>query len=116
MANEFFHYSLSNWRSLGWNGICRHRDMTRKVNFNKSGIEKLPDNKPVLYRIETGSGKPNYVGVAQRGRVKDRLNEHLGEIPGANVIIEQFRSIADARSKEANVINRSQPKYNKQGK
>jgi len=30
--------------------------------------------------------------------------------------IEQFSSIAAARKKEANVIKRNQPKYNKQGK
>jgi hypothetical protein len=29
------------------------------------------------------------------------------------VAIEQFDSIADARAKEANVIKRQQPKYNK---
>lgn len=49
----------------------------KTVNFNKTGISKLPNDKPVLYRIETGGGKPNYVGVAKRGRVQERLEEHL---------------------------------------
>ena len=89
---------------------------TKKVGYNQLGIEKLPDDKPVLYRIRTGGGNDNYVGVAKRGRVRDRVAEHLGEIPGATVSIEQFSSIADARAKEANVIKRQQPKYNKQGK
>ena len=89
---------------------------TKRVNYNKTKIQNLPNDKPVVYRIETKSGKPNYVGVAKRGRVQDRIGEHLGEIPGAKVQIEQFSSIKDARSKEANVIKRSQPKYNKQGK
>jgi len=89
---------------------------SRKINYNKSGIENLPSDKPVLYRIEAESGKLNYVGVAQRGRVQDRLSEHLGEIPGATVKIEQFDSIKDAREKEARVIKRNQPKYNEQGK
>jgi len=66
---------------------------TRKTNYNNSGIKNLPNDKPVLYRIKTESGKLNYVGVAQRGRVQDRLSEHLGEIPGATVEIEQFSSI-----------------------
>jgi len=48
--------------------------------------------------------------------VQDRLSEHLGEIPGAIVKIEQFDSIKDAREKEARVIKRNQPKYNEQGK
>jgi len=88
----------------------------KKISFNKSGIEILPNNKPVLYRIETETGKLNYVGVAQRGRVQDRLGEHLGNIPGATVQIEQFNSIEDARKKEVRVIKRNQPKYNDQGK
>ncbi len=89
---------------------------TKRVNYNKTKIQNLPNDKSVVYRIETKSGKTNYVGVARRGRVQDRIGEHLGEIPGAKVMIEQFSSIKDARSKEANVIKRSQPKYNKQGK
>jgi len=26
---------------------------TKKVNFNQKGIEKLPNDKPVLYKIQT---------------------------------------------------------------
>lgn len=88
----------------------------KKVGYNKSGIEQLPDDKPVLYRIKTAGGKDNYVGVAQRGRVRERVAEHLAEIPGATVSVEQFSSISKARAKEANVIKRQQPKYNEQGK
>ena len=89
---------------------------TKKVDYNKSGIENLPDDKPALYRIKTDGGKQNYVGVAKRGRVRERIAEHLGEIPGANVSIEQFNRIGDAQVKEGNVIKRTQPKYNKKGK
>lgn len=45
----------------------------KKVNYNPKGIESLPNDKPVLYRIETASGNSNYVGVAKRGRVNERL-------------------------------------------
>jgi hypothetical protein len=89
---------------------------TKKVNYNKSCISDLPNDKPVLYRIETESGTLNYVGIAKRGRVRERITEHLGEIPGATVKIEQFGSLEDARKKEFNVINRNQPKYNDQDK
>lgn len=93
--------------------------MARKtVKFTPTGIEKLPDDKPVVYRIQTDGGKTNYVGVAKRGRVQDRLREHLGaaEIPGAKVQVEQMPSIQEARDTEARVIDRSQPKYNEKGK
>jgi len=93
---------------------------SKKVDFNKSGIEKLPNDKPVIYRIQTDSGKTNYVGVAQRGRVQDRLKEHLADgknpVPGVKVKIEQMPSIDTAKEKEANIISRTEPKYNEQGK
>ena len=85
---------------------------TKKVKYNKDGISQLPNNKPVLYSIETESGTLNYTGIAKRGRVQERIEEHLGEIPGAMVRIEQFSSIQDARKKETNVIKRNNPKYN----
>jgi len=87
---------------------------TKKVKYNKTGIEKLPNDKPVLYRIETDTGKQNYVGIAKRGRIKERIGEHLGNLPGSSVRIEQFQNISDARKKELNVIKKSKPKYNKQ--
>jgi hypothetical protein len=89
---------------------------TKTVKYNKQGINQLPDDKPVLYKIKTESGKYNYVGIAQRGRVRERITEHLKEIPGAKVQIEQFSSIDDAGKKEINVIRRALAKYNKQGK
>ena len=70
----------------------------------------------MLYRIETNTGKQNYVGIAKRGRVRERIGEHLGNLPGSAIRIEQFQNIGDARKKEANVIKRSKPKYNKQSK
>lgn len=95
--------------------------MARKtVDFNKSGIGKLPNDKPVVYRIQTETGKTNYAGVAQRGRVQDRLQEHLpgakDHVPGSKVHIEQMKSIDQAKATETRVIARSKPKYNDQGK
>ena len=95
--------------------------MSRKtVKLNKQGIGKLSDNKPVVYKIQTGSGANNYTGIAQRGRVQEWIAEHLSgskdPIPGAKVEIEQMSSIAEARAKESRIISRSKPKHNKQGK
>ncbi len=92
----------------------------KTVNFNKQGISKLPGNKPVVYKIQTGSGGNNYTGIAKLGRVHARIAEHLSggkdPIPGTKVQIEQMSSIADARAKEARIISRTKPKHNKQGK
>ena len=89
---------------------------TKKVDYSKSGIEQLPNDKPVVYKIETDGGRNNYTGVAKRGRVQERIEEHLGEIPGSTVRIEQVSSIQEAKKKEARIITRAQPKYNKSGK
>lgn len=88
----------------------------KTVKYNNSGIENLPNDKPVVYKIFTGNNSNNYTGIAKRGRVQDRIREHIGEIPGAKVQIEQMPTIRSARNKEANIISRSKPKYNKQGK
>ena len=90
------------------------------VPFNSSGIKKLPNDKPVVYKIQTPGGKNNYTGTAQRGRVQERLAEHFPKgkdyIPGSKVQIEQMPSINQARTKESNIIGRSKPNYNIQGK
>lgn len=90
---------------------------TKTAPFNKSGIATLPNDKPVVYTIETDGGKKNYIGIAKRGRVLDRLQEHLPRakdaIPGTKVHIQQVPTIQDAKRKEETVIRRSQPKYNK---
>ena len=95
--------------------------MARKtVPFNQTGVSKLPADKPVVYKILTESGGNNYTGIAKRGRVQERLIEHLpggkDYVPGTKVQIEQVQRIQDAEAKEQRIISRSQPRYNKQGK
>lgn len=95
--------------------------MARKtVPFNKTGISKLPEKKPVVYRVLTEGGKNNYTGVAKRGRVQERIAEHLPGakdfVPGSKVRIEQQPRIERAQATEARVIARAKPKYNERGK
>ena len=89
--------------------------------FDESGIEGLAHDKPVVYHIEDKHGEVLYTGSAKRGRVEDRLKEHLPGGPdpirgGAQVRIEQKPSIADAQEAEARAIKRLQPPQNKKGK
>jgi len=88
----------------------------KTVKYNDEGIKNLPNNRPVVYKILTENNKNNYTGIARRGRVQERIAEHLGQIPGANVQIEQMSSIEEAAEKESNIISRTKPKYNKKGK
>jgi len=91
---------------------------TKTVPFNKTGIEKLPDDKPVVYKIETEGGRVNYAGIAGRGRVQERIAEHLneGRISGSRVCVEQMASYDEARARERRIISRMQPKFNRVGK
>lgn len=45
----------------------------KTVKFNEEGISKLPDGKPVVYKILTPKENNNYTGTAQRGRVRERI-------------------------------------------
>lgn len=91
--------------------------MSKKtVKYTKKDISNLPNDKPVVYKILTSTKKNNYTGIAKRGRVQDRVTEHLDQIPGAKVQIEQMPTIKEAAKKESNIISRSNPKYNRKGK
>lgn len=90
-------------------------------SFDKKGIEELAKDKPVVYKIEDDKGNNLYTGVAKRGRVEERIKEHLpgGIDPvrgGAKVRIQQKPSIADAEKAEARIIKKQQPPQNKKGK
>ncbi|MGC8635398.1 MAG: hypothetical protein ACP5VP_12235 [Candidatus Limnocylindrales bacterium] len=92
----------------------------KTVPFTEASIGKLPNDKPVVYKILTGGGRNNYAGVAKQSRVQDRLREHLpggqDPIPGKKIQIEQMPSIKDAKAKEGRVIKWSRPPYNQRGK
>jgi len=47
----------------------------KTVPLNALGIQKLPNDKPVVYKILTETGRNAYTGVAKRGRVQARLEE-----------------------------------------
>ena len=90
-------------------------------SFNAEGIEGLAKDKPVVYDIENKQGKTLYTGVAKRGRVEQRLKDHLPGGPdpirgGAKVKIKQQPSIAKAEKAEERAIKLNKPPQNKKGK
>lgn len=89
--------------------------------FTKEGIEDLAKDKPVVYKILNSEGSNIYTGSAKKGRVEERLKEHLpggkDSIPGGQrVVIEQKSSITEAQKSEGRIIQKVQPKHNKRGK
>lgn len=89
---------------------------TKTVNFNKSGIENLPNDLPVVYKILTEGGSNNFTGAAKRGEVSKKIMEHLPEgrryVPGSKIQIERMQSFMDAQEKVVRIVNRTKPKYN----
>lgn len=92
----------------------------KTTDFDKDGIAVLPNDKPAVYKILNAKGENIYTGSAKKGRVKERLQEHLGgqdKIPGGvKIKIEQKTSIGEAQQTEQNIIARSKPKHNLKGK
>lgn len=91
------------------------------ASFTKKGIEELPKGKPVVYNIKNAQGRSEYVGVAKRGRVEERLAEHLprGKDPvpgGKKVTVHPKSSIQHAKASETRMIKTKQPRQNKRGK
>lgn len=86
-------------------------------SFNKTNIKKTPADKPIIYKIKNQKGENIYTGIAKRGRVENRLGEHLpgskDAIPGAKSLsIKQKLSIKSAELEEKRIIRKEKPKYN----
>jgi len=93
---------------------------SRRQNFNKTKISKVPKNKPIIYKILDANGKNIYTGAAKRGRVPERLGEHLpgtkDAIPGAKFFqFRQMNSIDNATEVEKKIISREKPRFNQRG-
>jgi len=91
-----------------------------RQSFNKTRIAKIPKDKPIVYKILNAKADNIYTGSAKRGRVPERLGEHLpgtkDAIPGARFFqFKQINSIDNAREEEKKIINRQKPKFNQTG-
>ena len=91
---------------------------SNKKQFKKENLYSIPNYKPVIYEINNSRGINIYTGTAKRGRVKERLKEHLtqGSDPikgGKSFRIKQMDSIKNAQKEEQRIIKREKPKFNK---
>ena len=86
-----------------WKRKAERRCARKQSASTKTGFEKLRNNKPLVYKILTADGKNNYAGVAERGRVHERLQKHLprgkDHMPQTKVQIKQMASIKAAEAK-----------------
>lgn len=94
---------------------------SRPSSLSKAHIENVPNEKPAVYKIKDSKGENIYTGVAQRGRIQDRLAEHMPRGSDAITGAKSFsykpkRSIDSARSEEKQIIRKEKPKYNEQSR
>jgi TIR domain len=98
------------------NATATPKPRTKTVSFNKSGIDMLPNDYPVVYKILTEAGNNNFTGTAKRGEVQSSILKHLSAgknyVPGSKVQIERLNRFSDAQAKAGRIIKRTQPKYN----
>ncbi len=92
---------------------------SRKTGLSKTHVKKVPNDKPAVYKIKDSKGRNIYTGIAQRGRLQDRLAEHMlkgpDSVPGAKSFsYKPKRSIESAKAEEARIIKKEKPKCNEQ--
>ena len=79
--------------------------------FTKTNINKMPNDKTVIYKIKNGKGENLYTGIAGRHRGQDRLTEHKDvkkeKIPGGTKFqIAQVKNKNVAKSIEKQIIKK----------
>ncbi|MBI5152017.1 GIY-YIG nuclease family protein [Candidatus Peregrinibacteria bacterium] len=94
---------------------------TKATKFNKTNIDKIPDDKSIVYRLRNQAGKELYTGIAKRYRGKERLLEHINlkseRIKGAvKVKVLQVPNIEKAEKIEKKLIEQLRPKFNIQNR
>ncbi len=93
----------------------------KTVPFTKSGIKKISSEKPGIYDIQNKDGSSEYVGMAKKGRLQTRVEEHLpgkkdSVSNGKNVVVTKTKSKEAALKNEKQLIKSKQPPQNKRGK
>ena len=94
----------------------------KTVPLTKTGIQKITSNKPGVYDIKGNDGTTEYIGMAQKGRLQKRVEEHLPESKkdpvktGKKVTVKHTSSKAEALKTEKALIKSKQPPLNKKEK
>ena len=82
--------------------------------ITKSNLDKVPGNKPGVYRIKNAKGEILYIGKAKGGRLNDRIWEHKGYFPGGTQFQYCTTEDGDAADRlEKEEIRKHTPPYNK---
>ena len=93
--------------------MAKKRFSQTRTITNKN-LEKVPGNKPGVYRIKNAGGNVLYVGKAKGGRLPDRIKEHKGEVKGGTQFQYKTTKTSEAAERlERAEIRRQKPPVNK---
>lgn len=82
--------------------------------ITNKNLEKVPGNKPGVYRIQGTRKDVLYIGKAKGGRLDDRIREHKGGIPGGTRFSYKTTPSKEAAERlEKREIKQQKPKFNK---
>jgi excinuclease UvrABC nuclease subunit len=85
------------------------KKFSKTQRITKGSLEKVPGDKPGVYRIKNSVGDVLYVGKAKGGRLDDRIAEHKGEFKGGT----QFQFQITSSKETAERLERKEiKKYN----
>jgi translation initiation factor 1 (eIF-1/SUI1) len=87
------------------------------VALTEDGINQVPRNKAIVYKIKDQNSHIIYSGIAKRGKVISSLKEHCAtggnpKAGGIKVQIHQKKTIAPAMRAESKFVNEEKPIYN----
>lgn len=82
--------------------------------ITQKNLEKVPGNKPGVYRIKSASGEILYIGKAKGGRLDDRIAEHKGQFKDGTKFQYRITTSKDAADRlERKEISKWKPPRNK---
>ena len=78
--------------------MTRMKRFSTTLPISRKNIQKVPEDKPGVYRIKSSQGNILYIGKAKGGRLNDRIWEHKGRFQSGTQF--QYRTTVSKQAAE----------------